>query len=181
VSQNIRSHTFGNGLVLIAEPMNWLESAAFALMVPAGCVYDTPGRAGLATIASEMLTRGAGPRDSRQLVEALDNLGVERSEGVSDVHLSFGGATLATSLSETLSIYADIVRRPHLDEDQLEPARQVVLQELDAIEDEPQQKVMLELRRRRYPAPWGRPSLGDRPGLEASSIDDVREHFSKLL
>lgn len=180
MSQNIRTHKFANGLVLIAEPMNWLESAAFALMVPAGCVYDRPGRAGLATLTSEMLTRGAGPRDSRQLVESLDNLGVERSEGVSDVHLSFGGATLSTSLSETLSIYADIVRRPHLAEDQFEAARQVVLQELDAIEDEPQQKVMLELRRRHYPAPWGRPSLGERSALEAATLDDVRAHFASF-
>jgi len=181
VNPNIRSHTFDNGLVLVAEPMNWLESAAFALMVPAGCVYDPLDRAGQATLTSEMLTRGAGPRDSRQLVDALDNLGVERSEGVSDAHLSFGGATLATSLSETLSIYADIVRRPHLADDQFEAAQQVVLQELDAIEDEPQQKVMLELRRRRYPAPWGRPSLGDRPGLEATTIENVRRHFAGLM
>lgn len=181
MSQNIRSHTFDNGLVLIAEPMNWLESSAFALMVPAGCVYDAPGRAGLATLTSEMLTRGAGSRDSRQIIEALDNLGVERSEGVSDIHLSFGAATLASSLSETLSIYADIVRHPHLAADQFEAARQVVLQELDAIEDEPQQKVMLELRRRRYPEPWGKPSLGDRPGIEASTIADVQRHFATLL
>jgi predicted Zn-dependent peptidase len=181
VNPNIRSHTFDNGLVLVAEPMNWLESAAFALKVPAGCVYDPLDRAGQATLTSEMLTRGAGPRDSRQLVDALDNLGVERSEGVSDAHLTFGGATLASSLSETLSIYADIVRRPHLAEDQFEAARQVVLQELDAIEDEPQQKVMLELRRRRYPAPWGRPSLGDRPGLEATTIENVRRHFAGLM
>ncbi|MBX3412473.1 MAG: insulinase family protein [Pirellulales bacterium] len=168
-------------MVLVAEPMNWLESAAFALMVPAGCVHDAPGHAGLATLTSEMLTRGAGPRDSRQMIEALDNLGVERSEGVSDVHISFGGATLASSLPETLSIYADIVRRPHLAADQFEAARQVVLQELDAIEDEPQQKVMLELRRRRYPHPWGKPSLGDRAGLEVSTIADVQRHFSQLL
>ena len=40
--------------------------------------------------------------------------------------------------------------------------RLVVLQELRAIEDEPGQKVMLELRRHQYPDPWGRSSHGER-------------------
>jgi predicted Zn-dependent peptidase len=34
---------------------------------------------------------------------------------------------------------------------------------------------MIELRRRRYPDPWGRCSHGDEAGLRAITIDDVRE------
>jgi predicted Zn-dependent peptidase len=40
---------------------------------------------------------------------------------------------------------------------------------------------MIELRRRRYPEPWGRSSHGDEPSLRAATIDDVRrfhnEHY----
>ena len=66
-----------------------------------------------------------------------------------------------------LAIFADLLRRPHLPADQLEAGRLVVLQELRAVEDEPAQKVMLELRRRHYPDPWGRPSQGEQAALEA--------------
>lgn len=166
--------TFPNGLTLLAEPMNWLESAAFTLLVPAGCAYEPEDRGGLATFTSEMTIRGAGPRDSRRLLDDLDNLGVERSESVFDTHIRYSGATLADNLLESLEIYADILRRPHLPAEQVEPARQVLLQDLRAVEDDPAQKVMIELQRRHYPYPWGRPSQGDRPALEATGLEDVR-------
>ena len=84
--------------MLVAEPMRWLQSAAFTFLVPAGCVYDPADRGGLSSFTCEMALRGAGPRDSRQFILDLDNLGVERSESVSDAHTSYSGATLAENL-----------------------------------------------------------------------------------
>jgi predicted Zn-dependent peptidase len=176
----ILSHTYDNGLVLVAEPMASLESAAFTFLVPAGSAYDPEGRAGLSTICCEMAIRGCGPRDSRRFVEDLDNLGVERAEGVSEVHTNFRGATLAKSLPAALEIYADLLRRPHLPQDQLEAARLVALQDLQAVEDEPSQKVMQELSRRHFPAPWGHPSHGDEAGLIAITMDDVRQCVARM-
>ena len=127
-----------------------------------------------------MASRGAGERDSRKLVEDLDNLGVERGESVSDAHTSFSGATLSKNLLPALEIYADVVRRPHLKGDQLEAARLSMLQELRAVEDEPSQKVMQQLRLRHYPHPFGRPMQGDQAGLEATTLDDIRGCASRL-
>ena len=181
VNQPIFSHTYPNGLVLVAEPMDGLQSAAFTFLVPAGCVYDPADRGGLSSFTCEMALRGAGPRDSRQFILDLDNLGVERSESVSSAHTSYSGATLAENLPAALAIYADLLRRPHLPADQLEAGRLAMLQELRAVEDEPSQKVMIELRRRHYPEPWGRPAQGEQKALEATTIDDIRRHFRPLL
>lgn len=176
----ILSHQFPNGLVLVAEPMPWLESAAFTFLTPAGSIHDPLARAGLSAFTCEMMLRGAGGRDSRQLINDLDKLGVERGEGISDSHASFSGATLAGNLPQVLGIYADVLRRPHLPKDQLEAGRLVVQQELESIEDDPQHKVMTELRRRHFPAPWGRPSQGDAPGLVAISHSDIQRHWDRL-
>jgi predicted Zn-dependent peptidase len=179
VSHLIHSHLFPNGLALVAEPMEWLESAAFTLLVPVGSAHDPADRSGLSSFVCEMALRGAGERDSRRFIEDLDNLGVERSESVAEAHTRFGGATLAAHLPAALAIFADVVRRPHLPEDQFEASRQVLLQELRAVEDEPAEKVMIELKRRHYPEPWGRPSQGERHALETISLADVREHFRR--
>jgi predicted Zn-dependent peptidase len=179
VKQSILSHQFDNGLVLVAEPMMSLESAAFTFLAPAGSVYDPADRAGLGTLTNELVMRGCGPRNSRQFVEDLDKLGVERAEGVSELHTNYRGATLAKNLAPALEIYADLLRRPHLPADELEPSRLVALQELQSVEDEPSQKVMQELGRRHYPLPWGRPSQGDLAGLNATTLDDIRRYYSQ--
>jgi predicted Zn-dependent peptidase len=179
VNSSIYAHEFSNGLVLVAESITSLESAAFTFLVPAGSVHDPENRQGLSGFTCEMVLRGAGPRDSRQFIESLENLGVERSESVSEAHTSFSGATLKESLYDALSIYADLLRRPHLPADQLDMGRQVMMQELHSVEDDPHHKVMLELRRHHYPYPWGRPSQGNAEQLEMTRIEDVRQHFQR--
>jgi len=179
VTESILSHAFPNGLMLLGEPMRSVQSAAFTLLVPAGCAHDPPDRGGLSSFTCDMAMRGAGERGSRQFILDLDNLGVEHHESVSNSHTSFGGATVAENLFATLTLYADMLRCPHLPEDQLESSRQVALQELCAVEDEPAQKTMLELRRRHYPDPWGQPAQGNREGLETTTIDDIRSHFAR--
>jgi predicted Zn-dependent peptidase len=178
VSESIRQHTFSNGLVLVAEPMDWLESAAFTLLVPSGCVDDPIDRAGLSSFTCETAFRGAGPRDSRRFIEDLDNLGVERSESVSDAHTQISAATLAANLPQAIAVFADVLRVPHFNPEQLEPARLAMLQELRAVQDEPAERLMIELRRRHYPYPWGRPPQGEADALEAISMDEIRSHFS---
>jgi predicted Zn-dependent peptidase len=179
VTDRIHSHVFPNGMVLVAEPMKSLESAAFTFLLPAGCAYERDGRWGLGTLTCEMSIRGCGPRNSRQFVDDLDNLGVERGEGVSNAHASYSGATMARNLAPTLEIFADLLRRPHLPAEQLEPAQLVILQELRAIEDEPPQKVMLELRRHHYPDPWGRSSHGEAAAIEAMTLSDVTDYYAR--
>ena len=177
MTDSIFSHTFENGLVLAAHRMPWVRSAAFTLLVPAGCAYEPAERAGLAGLLCEMVQRGAGPRDNRQLVLDLDNLGVERGEFVSAAHTGFSGTAPAENLEAALEIHADVLRRPHMPADQLEPARAVAFHELRGVEDEPAQKTVQTLRRRHYAEPWGRSSQGDLPGLRAAGLDDLQSFY----
>jgi predicted Zn-dependent peptidase len=177
VNQEIRSHQFPNGLVLVAERMDWVESAAFSLMVPAGCVRDPDDRLGLANFTCEMVQRGAGSMDSRQFVERLDRLGADRSASVSQAHTSFGAAMLAENLRDVLSVYADVVRRPMLPAKQLEDGRLVCAQEIQSLEDDLAQRLMQELRRQTYGTTWGRNSQGTMEGIEQTSLDDIRQFF----
>ncbi len=175
----IRSHTFSNGLTLVGEPVASRDSAAFNLLIPAGCSLDPVGKFGLANFTCEMTLRGAGGRDSRALVEALDGLGVERGESVGVTQTVFSAACVAEQLAEALAVYADIVRRPHLPKDQLEAGRQVCLQEVHGMEDEPAQKVIEAVRRQHYPAPWGRTSHGNAEGIEAVTAADIDRFFAQ--
>src|SRR6516225_1839713 len=166
VAQEVYHHTFDNGLTLLAERMEHVRSAALNFLVPAGCVYDPPEQLGIASVLSDLITRGAGPRNSRELSEALDNLGLDRDESVGGIHMRFWGATLARNLLPALEIYADVIRRPHLPADEVEAVRALALQDLQGLEDEPRQKVLIELRRRHYPSPLGHDRHGTPESLQ---------------
>src|SRR6478736_507467 len=154
-------------MVLVGEPTKSVESVAFTFLMPSGCCYDPPRRAGLAALTSEMMLRGAGKRDSRAWVSDLENLGVERGESVGVAQATYHGATLRDNLYAGIGLFADMLRRPHLPADQLEAGRMACLQELRAIDDEPSHKLMIELRQQRYPDPWGRTSLGEEAAIRA--------------
>src|SRR5947209_1527086 len=102
VAQEVYHHTLSNGLVLLAERMEHVRSAALNFLVPAGCVYDPPRQAGIGSVLADMITRGAGERDSRELTLALDNLGLDRDESVGSLHMRFWGATLSRNLPAAL-------------------------------------------------------------------------------
>jgi predicted Zn-dependent peptidase len=167
-------HTFSNGLVLVAETMPSVRSAAFTLLLPAGAAYEPAGQAGGASMLAEWVTRGAGDRDSRELLSALDNLGVSHGESAQTLHSSVAAATLGENLIPALELFADVVLRPALDDDEVEPIRALALQNLRGLEDDPGTKVIYELRRRHFPDPWGRPSPGTVEGVSSLTPDDLR-------
>jgi predicted Zn-dependent peptidase len=179
--QEIHQHTFANGLTLLAERMPHVRSAAFSISVRAGCAYDPPELLGLSGVLADLIVRGAGPRGNRELTLALDGLGVDRSESVGLIQMYFGGATLARNLAPTLEIYADILRRPRLPAEELEPARSLALQDIQSLEDDPQGKVMIELRKRHYPAPLNRDQRGTEEGVRAVTIEAVRKQYERFF
>jgi predicted Zn-dependent peptidase len=166
-------------LTLLAERMDHVRSAALNFLIPAGCVYDSPGSLGIASVLADMITRGAGERDSRDLTLALDNLGLDRDESVGSMHTRFWAATVARNIPAALELYADILLRPHLPEDEIEAVQMLALQDLQNLEDEPRQKVLIELKARHYPTPLGQDRRGVAEDIEALTAQKIRAHYQR--
>ena len=164
-------------MAVLIEPMPWLRTAAFSLSLRGGVDVEPERLGGLSGLVCEMVQRGAGSHSSRDLVAIQDNLGIDRSSGVNTATVSFGAAMPAESLAEAIRLYADVVRRPHLPQDQLEDARMMSIQELRAMEDEPTHRVMQRLRRMHYGDRLGRTNYGNLEGIESIGHADVREFF----
>jgi len=178
VEQTINVRTLDNGLILVAESMPWLESAAMSLHVPCGCVFDPVDRLGLANLTCEMVQRGCGAHSSRQFVERLESLGVDHSASVSAMHTTYMASMMSERLPDALGMYADLVRRPHLPEKQLDDARLVCLHEIRSIDDDFAQMTHQRLRLDHYGHPLGRNAAGVLDHVERATIDDVRAFFA---
>ena len=173
--ERLDQHVLTNGMVLLGEPMEAVGSVAFGFMLPAGAAHLPEGCCGAGSVIADWIFRGAGDRDSRQLSDALDGLGLARSRSVGSSHITVGAALEAGNLAEALDLYADVILKAHLKEDQFELARQLARDEVLALDDEPRQKVMLKLREQFYPSPLGRSTIGDIGELEALTAQRTRQ------
>ncbi len=178
---DIQSTQLDNGLTLIVERMPDVQSAAWSLLIPAGSVHEPEGCNGTAAVLCDWMFRGAGSRPNRELSSAMDSLGLQTRESVSSSHLGLYGACLAANLGPALSIYGDIIRRPMFQEDEFEPTMMGIVQSLQALEDDPKQKVMVELARRCFPRPWHRPPEGTLEELESITPAVVQRHYQQCI
>jgi predicted Zn-dependent peptidase len=161
MAERVDKHILKNGMVILGEPMEAVESVAFGFMLPAGAAQLPDGCCGAGSVVADWIFRGAGDKDSRGLGDALDGLGLHRSSSVGSSHITIGAALEGGNLAEAIKLYADIILRAGLKEDQFELARQLAIDEVHALDDDPRHKVMLKLREQFYPSPLGRSPLGE--------------------
>lgn len=181
MSKHIHSFQLPNGLLVVIEPMQDVQSAALTLMVPAGGVRDEANRCGTAAILTEMFSRGAGGLGARELCATMDNLGLQRNVSVGSAHVTFSAATTADRICDALPYLGRMVLTPHLSDDDFEPARDLVEQSLMSMEDEPRQRLSKVLRTFSYPAPWGNSAEGELDHLANIELSDVRRHHQAFV
>ena len=172
-------HTFPNGLTLIVERVDGVRSAAMALLLPAGVASDPAAEVGVGNVLQEMTMRGAGGRSSRDFSNALDRLGIQRSCSIGVYHARYSAAASAGKLIESLPLFADLVRRPTLADDQFEPSQSLVMQELDGLSDDPRSLVMIELHRAAWGDPLGRNTMGDADAVESLTPARCRAEYER--
>ena len=174
MSARFLQHEYANGLTLLCERIPGMQSAAMTLLFPAGAATDPMDRSGTAAVLSDLLLRGAGKRDSRELTDYLDGLGLQRSSSVGVYHLRFTCAGVGERVVESIAAYSDVVRRPHLPESGFRAARDLALQALCGIEDEPRHKLLVRLRQWFLPSPLGRNPMGEVSQVQKLTLETCR-------
>lgn len=170
----IQKQTLDCGTQLIVENMPGVQSAAINWLVPAGHAHDPQIKIGRAAITSEMLLRGSGDRDSRAFADACDALGMAHAVRAGAFYMKASTIFIADRMPQVLPLFTDIVLKPRFDPDALEPARDLALQTLASLLDEPQQRAVLAARSRHYPEPINRSGLGTAQGLQAITLEDIK-------
>ena len=173
--ETLDKHILKNGMVLLGEPMEAVGSVAFGFMLPAGAALLPEGCCGAGNVIADWIFRGAGDKNSRQLGDALDGLGLHRASAVGSSHITIGAVLEAGNLAQALELYASIILESKLEEDQFELARQLAIDEVRALDDEPQHKVIIKLREQFYPSPLGRSTIGEIVELKALTAPDTRQ------
>lgn len=178
---SIQKASLPNGFTVVYEPMPWLASMSFSLLLPVGATTDPQGEEGSATVLNDLLYRGAGAYTSQALSDELDALGVRRGGGAGKEYMTFSGSLLAESFAAALPLYRDIVRRPHLNADEFESARTLAEQELASLGDNPTQQLFNTLTAKYFVSAHGNSSYGSATGLAALTPDALRADYARRV
>ena len=138
----IKTFQLENGLTLIVEEMTHVESVSYDLIVPGGFVADPHDQIGASLVLAELIGRGAGKYDSRELSEAFDGLGIRHGEGAGADRFTLGGSLVADALPTALELVSLIVREPRLPDDEVPNIRSLLLQDIDSLPDNPARRAI---------------------------------------
>jgi predicted Zn-dependent peptidase len=173
--ESIYIHQLKNGLTLIGEQMEGVESSAVSVLLPTGAVNEPNSHLGLASLTCEMTNKGAGKWNAQELSEQFEDFGIERGNGAGIEATTFSSACLGENLHKTLPLLKTWILEPKFPTEELQSIKDVALQDIKAVEDEPASQVMIELAKRFYPEPFGRSQLGSAEGINITTIDDVKK------
>jgi predicted Zn-dependent peptidase len=174
-------HTLSCGATVLCEKISGVRSVGIAWMIPGGSAYDPAHLQGRGTLWSELLLRGAGDLDSRDQADAFDRLGVSRSCDLGAYTIRIGATLMGSCVQRTLPLLMDMVLRPRMDDDALEPSRELALAALETLKDDPQERAAHLARDRHYAPPLNRSGLGSVEGLQAITIEDLRSGWANTV
>jgi predicted Zn-dependent peptidase len=169
----IEMRTLTCGMPLVVEVMSGVESAALTWLVPAGTASEPEDRQGLGAVWSELLMRGAGELDSRRHADALDRLGVGRGTDVGTYHLRVSATMLGSRVVEALPLLTDMVLRPKFEDAALRPAKDLAIQAIESLADDPCERAVVAAKSRHFAPPLNRSTLGTVEGVGAITRRDV--------
>lgn len=173
------THTLPSGLTVAFE-RRATPGFSFHLRLPLGSAHDPAGQEGTAGLVEEWLYKGAGDLSARQFQDALDDLGVRRGGGSDAEATFFSGSGLGGDLAEALALFADLVRRPSLPEDELPVLLDLARQDLESLQDSPAERLGLAARQLIFAqSGYAHPTSGTLSGLAQITPASARAFWER--
>jgi predicted Zn-dependent peptidase len=173
-----RSATLPNGAVVITERMPHLRSVCLGLWVRVGSRHEPAARAGVSHFIEHMLFKGTATRSAEEIARAIDAVGGTLDAFTSREQTCFYAKVLGEHLPLAVDLLADVLLHSRLDPADVDKERQVIRQEIELVEDTPDDLVHDLFAETIWGEhPLGRPVLGRRPTVEVLQREDLLGHL----
>jgi len=165
-----------NGLTLTLEPLPHLHSATAAVWVRTGSANERKSQCGISHFLEHLFFKGTATRTARQVTEAIESKGGHLNAFTAREYTCVYVKTLAEHVATGIEILADVIKNSTFLE--IEKERNVILEEIAAIEDVPEDHSHDLLARRMWPNhPLGRSVSGEIGTVARIALDDVRAYY----
>jgi predicted Zn-dependent peptidase len=126
-----------NGMTVATETLPQVESVALGVWVKSGARNERDDEHGIAHLLEHMAFKGTGSRSAWEIASQIENVGGEINAATSVETTSFYARVLKDDVPLAIDILADILSDSRFDPQELEREQHVILQEIGAAHDTP--------------------------------------------
>jgi predicted Zn-dependent peptidase len=152
-----------SGLRVVTDAMPHLQTASLGVWVGAGSRHEEADEHGISHLLEHMAFKGTSRRTARQIAEEIEAVGGDLNAATGVETTAYYARMLEADVPLALDVLADILSDPAFDPEELQREQNVIVQEIGAAEDAPDDLVFDRLQETAFPGqPIGRSILGTR-------------------
>jgi predicted Zn-dependent peptidase len=160
--------------------MPHLESAALGVWIKSGSRNETAQEHGIAHLLEHMAFKGTARRSAREIAEEIEDVGGEVNAATSTETTSYYARVLKENVPLAVDILADILTESAFEEEELEREKQVILQEINAANDTPDDVVFDKFSETAYRGQTlGRAILGTPETVVSFTPQQIRTYLGR--
>ncbi|MDX2290097.1 MAG: pitrilysin family protein [Hyphomicrobiaceae bacterium] len=174
--------TLSNGLRVVTHDMPHLETVSLGVWVAAGSRHEPEPLHGISHLLEHMAFKGTATRSAQRIAEEIEEVGGDLNAATSLETTSYYARVLKGDASVALGLISDILQDSVFDPAELEREREVILQEIAAYQDSPEDVAYDLVQEAAFPEqPVGRTILGTAESVRdisrAALADYLGEHY----
>ena len=158
---SVQQSKLANGLTVVSHAMAEVETTSLGIWIGAGSRSEAAGEHGIAHFLEHMAFKGTARRSAQEIAEEIEAVGGDLNAATGVDSTAYYARVLRKDLALALDILSDIILAPRFDRTELSRERDVILQEIAAAFDSPEDIAFDLVQEAAFPnQPVGRPILG---------------------
>lgn len=176
----VEQTTLPNGLRVVTDHMPHLETVSLGLWVGTGARHETDREHGISHFLEHMAFKGTRQRSAQQIAEEIEGVGGELNAATGMETTAYYARVLKGDEGVALTLISDILQNSLFGRPELEGERQVILQEIAATLDSPDDIGYDLLHDAAFPQQAvGRPILGTPDSVSSFTSADLKRFLGR--
>jgi predicted Zn-dependent peptidase len=169
-----------SGLSVVTDRMPHLESAALGVWVGSGSRDENQDEHGISHLLEHMAFKGTKRRTARDIAEAIEAVGGDLNAATGIENTAYYARVLKADVPLALDVLSDILTEPAFDPEELRREQNVIVQEIGATADTPDDVVFERLQETAFPQqPVGRSILGTVETVRSFNATRIRAYLRR--
>ena len=182
IAQQFSKTRLTNGLTVVSETIPHVRSISMGVWIKSGTRNENARQNGVAHFLEHMMFKGTDRRSPRDIARGLEVLGGQINAFTSKEQTCYYVEILDEHLPLAIDLLSDILCHSTFPEAEVEKEREVIIEEIKALEDTPDELVQDVFVEKLFPGhSLGYQILGTESSVSELSRQDLLEFLSTIL